>query len=233
MYAREIQGNVHSFGVSGTLIKNALVMYDRETDTLWSQFLSQGVAGPLAGVRLEFVPSLLTDWQSWVEMHPETWVLAKQGQYQSDSYESYYRGGNAGILGESTTDTRLDRKELVLGLEVDGVKKAYALGRLQDAPLVHDTLGETPVVIMFDSNSGVAVAYENTVDGQPATFALEGSSDGAMVFLVDQAGGRWNAFSGEPVSSDTGARPLRRLPSFYSFWFAWKGFHPETQVFEG
>ena len=43
MYGREINGRVHTFGVSGKLIMNALVMYDHQTDTLWSQFLSRGV----------------------------------------------------------------------------------------------------------------------------------------------------------------------------------------------
>ena len=39
MYAREIEGRELTFGVSGKLIMNALVLYDRQTDSLWSQFL--------------------------------------------------------------------------------------------------------------------------------------------------------------------------------------------------
>ena len=59
VYARELEGRNHTFGVSGKLIMNALVMYDHQTDTLWSQFLSRGgVKGPLAGARLEIVPSI-------------------------------------------------------------------------------------------------------------------------------------------------------------------------------
>ncbi|HAG55000.1 MAG TPA: hypothetical protein DCL17_01190 [Dehalococcoidia bacterium] len=48
-YSRELGGRVYEFGVSDKLIMNALVMYDRETRTLWSQFLSQAVMGELAG----------------------------------------------------------------------------------------------------------------------------------------------------------------------------------------
>ncbi|HIK89771.1 MAG TPA: DUF3179 domain-containing protein [Dehalococcoidia bacterium] len=51
-YSREINGEVHEFGVSGKLIMNALVMYDRETESLWSQFLSQSVRGELMGTKL-------------------------------------------------------------------------------------------------------------------------------------------------------------------------------------
>ena len=86
--------------MSGKLIKNALVMYDHQSDTLWSQFLSRGVKGPLSGTSLEILPALQTTWQQWLELHPDTVVLDKFGRYQRDTYEGYYRGGSAGILGE-------------------------------------------------------------------------------------------------------------------------------------
>ena len=56
---------------------NALVMYDHQTDTLWSQFLSRGVKGPLADTALEILPALQTTWHQWLQLHPETLVLDK------------------------------------------------------------------------------------------------------------------------------------------------------------
>mgnify|MGYP003725773053 CR=1 FL=1 len=90
MYAREINGKEHTFGVSGKLIMNALVMYDHQTRTLWSQFLGRGVQGPLAGTDLDFFPVLHTQWALWREAHPDTLVLDKGGRFQFDSYTSYY-----------------------------------------------------------------------------------------------------------------------------------------------
>ena len=55
-----MNGQVLDFGVSGKLIMNALVMFDRETGTLWSHFLSQAISGPLKGTKLENVPVTLT-----------------------------------------------------------------------------------------------------------------------------------------------------------------------------
>lgn len=229
MYARDIQGNVHSFGVSGKLIRNALVMYDRETDTLWSQFLSQGVEGPLKGVTLEFVPSTMTDWESWVRMHPDTRVLDKGGRYRSDTYTPYYSGGDAGILGERVTDTRLPTKEVVMGLDINGSTKAYALGRLAETPLVHDSINDIPVVVVYDDDSGVGAAFEALVDGDAARFTLQDNDSGEGIALTHEGTGkRWNAFTGRSLD---GGRDLVRIPSHYSFWFAWKDFHPETGVF--
>jgi hypothetical protein len=42
---------------------NALVMYDHQSNTLWSQLLSQGVKGPLLNRDLEIVPAIQTTWQ--------------------------------------------------------------------------------------------------------------------------------------------------------------------------
>ncbi|MXY43452.1 MAG: DUF3179 domain-containing protein, partial [Dehalococcoidia bacterium] len=81
MYGRELEEQTVSFGVSGRLILNALVMYDRETESIWSQFLAKSVAGPLEGTELEIVPSLMTNFATWMKLHPDTLVLDTQTNY--------------------------------------------------------------------------------------------------------------------------------------------------------
>ena len=49
MYSRIVNCKEHTFGVSGKLIMNALVMYDHQTDSLWSQFLGEAVQGASGG----------------------------------------------------------------------------------------------------------------------------------------------------------------------------------------
>ena len=44
---------------------------DRETESAWDG-LGRAVAGPMAGAKLEFVPSFITEWYGWSEYHPET-----------------------------------------------------------------------------------------------------------------------------------------------------------------
>ncbi len=88
MYAREIDGTVHTFGVSGKLIMNALVMYDHQTDTLWSQFLRKGVKGELAGVELDVIPVTQTTWGLWRVLHADTLVVERRGGLSGDSYSS-------------------------------------------------------------------------------------------------------------------------------------------------
>ena len=63
--------------MSGKLIMNALVLYDHQSNTLWSQFLSRGVKGFLVDKELEIVPAVQTSWRQWLNLHPDTLVLDK------------------------------------------------------------------------------------------------------------------------------------------------------------
>ena len=230
---------------------NALVMYDHQTDTLWSQFLSRGVKGPLANIPLEILPALQTTWQQWVKLHPETVVLNKGGRYQTDSYEGYYRGGSTGIIGESNKDRRLPPKDLVLGVALAGAAKAYPFQTMADQGSINDFFSGEFLVVAFDPLSETAAAFDRTVAGSPLTFetlpeqspqaaitdgGLESAansaySDGVFLLRDQETGSTWQALTGRAIDGPLAGTALRRLPSFYSFWFAWSDFHPSTEVY--
>ena len=69
VFARDVSNQELTFGVSGKLIMNALVMYDHQTDSLWSQFLGEAVTGPLAGTKLTLLPAQQTTWSAWKAQH--------------------------------------------------------------------------------------------------------------------------------------------------------------------
>jgi len=52
----EHAGRELSFGVSGLLYNSDLLLYDRQTESLWSQISKQAIAGPLAGTELTALP---------------------------------------------------------------------------------------------------------------------------------------------------------------------------------
>ena len=127
--------------MSGKLIMNALVMYDRETDSLWSQFLAKSIAGPLKGTELEIIPSQLTNYGSWTEAYPDTLVLDTHTSYPiDDHYLSYYRAYEAGILGEENPDDRLRTKDLVLGVTGDQGQIAYNYLDLLEAEVINHVI---------------------------------------------------------------------------------------------
>lgn len=156
--------------MSGKLIMNALVMYDHQSNTLWSQFLSQGVKGPLLNRDLEIVPAIQTTWQQWANLHPDTLVLDKRGSYGNDNYEGYYENGSTGIIGESNKDRRLPKKELVMGMTVSGLAKAYPFSSISQQTVINDHFAGEEVVITFDSTSESGAAFVRRLDGRNLNF---------------------------------------------------------------
>lgn len=233
MYSRQVNGATHTFGVSGKLIMNALVMYDHQTRTLWSQFLSKGVEGELAGVELDMLPATQTTWAAWLELHPDTKVLDKGGGGRiADPYALYYEDGRAGVLGETNPDDRLPAKALVVGVSIDGSAKAYALDALSGANALNDTFANQEVLAFYDHATATALIFDRNVNGTPLTFSVQGVPNGVQTILVDdQTGSRWSAFSGRALDGELQGATLKRIPSHLSFWFAWSDWHPQTLLY--
>jgi hypothetical protein len=72
VYASVVDGKTLTFFVSGKLWGRSLVMGDTETGSDWSHILGRSMAGPLEGKTLEMIPSVMTNWRSWLEKHPDT-----------------------------------------------------------------------------------------------------------------------------------------------------------------
>ena len=234
MYARDFESQPEplTFGVSGKLIRNALVMYDRQTDTLWSQFLGVAVAGELQGTPLEPLASTLTDWQTWSRLHPETIVLDQDGP-RFDPYDGYYAGASAGVLGESNRDDRLGGKEFVLGIQLPGYQKAYAFRDLNRTPVVNDRLGEQDLLVVFDANAGTGVAFDRVVDGHELTFdVVTDAPDDLLAIRDSETGTLWSGLTGEAIEGELAGVQLRQLTFTQVFWFAWTDFFPDAPLWQ-
>ncbi len=207
---------------------NALVMFDRETRTLWSQFLSRAVQGDLIGTELEIIPLTLTTWEKWKEVHPDT-VALRKGSRGRDPYVGYYGGRSAGVIGESNKDDRLPTKELVLGIGFDGGPLAFPHSQLRSQQLVNITHDGDAKLIYFDPSTDTALAYGAEIDGQELSFKLV-EKNGREWLEDDQTGTLWVPFTGQAVDGELAGSALERLHAVNVFWFAWSDFYPETDV---
>lgn len=211
---------------------NALVMYDHQTQSLWSQFLSQSVEGPLEGTKLELISALQTDWATWTELHPNTLALNKGGAFSRDPYARYYAQDYAGVLGETREDDRLYTKEFVIGLEENGLARAYPFSVLNDNPIVNDTFGDSQILVAFDPESAAGVVFDRAVDGRALTFELkEDASEGPLLIVDQETGSVWRALTGEALEGPLEGSTLEQIPTTHSFWFGWKDFYPDTEVY--
>jgi hypothetical protein len=232
---REVAGEVRTFGVSGLLWQSDLVMYDAESESLWSQLLATAIRGPLTGTELALRPSTMATWGEWRREHPKTQVLLPPPEsdtvkgfqtrdYDRNPYVGYDRSERVGIGYNTDVDGRLHPKAMVVGITAGGVSRAYPLETVQQAGVVNDTVGGLPVVVAATSE-GSLVAYERRVDGQTLTFDRDGDA------LVG-GGSRWSLVTGTALGGPhEGTQLVRANDRSQLFWFAWADFHPGTEIY--
>ena len=172
MYSRQVGYRVLTFGVSGLLYKNNVLMYDKETESLWSQVKNEAVTGPMTGEELQILSSSLTSWEKWRKKRPDTMVLSLNTgydrDYSEDPYREYY-GSRRGFLGFFRgLFAGQEGKELVAGITVNDKAKAYPLEELRKMEKATDTVGEKKLFFEFDTVTGDLEV--NDADGQSVPY---------------------------------------------------------------
>ncbi len=229
MYAREIEGREFTFGVSGKLIRNVLVMYDRQTESYWSQLLGEAVDGEMVGSKLTFLPSWFMTWEEWKELHPDTIALDKNGRRGGqDTYDRYYASDSAGVIGRANNDERLYTKEFVIGVELGETAVAYPYSALNKEPLINDSAGGKDLLVHLDLQSGAGAVFDRRVNSETLTFT---QNEGQVTMTDDQSGSTWEMLTGVAVDGPLKGTELQRIKSVASFWFGWVDFHPDTIVY--
>ena len=241
MYSTSFLDEPTTFGTSGLLYRSNKVMYDRATNTLWSQLTGRPIIGPLVGsdIRLKIFPLVLTTWGEWLTDHPDTTVLSldtgyyspTQYQREDDSASIYfsYRNSAETMFPVWIRDDRLDAKEEVLGLTVDDVYKAYPLRVIGEMRVLSDTVNGVDVVVIASSSSMDARAYRS--GGMTFEPPRENSGTGLPRLLVASDGSRWRVTVDALVDVEDESRTLPSMFANISFWFGWYAFHSDTLLY--
>lgn len=92
-FVAEHGGTVLNFGVSGLLYNSDVLLYDRATQSLWSQLMGRAISGSMKGAVLTALPLAHTTWAHWRTMHPSSRVLTPDTgyvrNYDRDPYAGY------------------------------------------------------------------------------------------------------------------------------------------------
>jgi hypothetical protein len=144
VYSPLAGGRRHTFGVSGLLYKRNLLLYDHETESLWTQLGGMAVAGDLARTSLDLLPASETTWARWKSEHPQTVVLSFNTGFRRDYARDPY------------SDWQIDRR-LVLVVQLNHTSRLYPFSELKKArtPLT-DVVGGTAVSIVFNARDQTA-----------------------------------------------------------------------------
>jgi hypothetical protein len=243
VFKRTVDGEVLDFGTSGRLWNSNLVMYDRATRSLWSQFTGEAIVGDRLGTQLARVPMQIIALSEFAERWPDGRVLSRDTghnrPYGTNPYTGYdsaerpflFRGDTGGPLPQMA-------RVVTTGGESDPV--AYPLDVLQRERVITDTVNGEPVVVLWvpgtasalDTASisegedvGATGVFRPVADGQALTL----TPDGDDRFRDDETASTWTVL-GEAVDGPLAGTQLERVTHDDTFWFVQYAFRPDTRV---
>ena len=243
VFSRSVDGEVREFGTSGKLRRSDLIMYDRTNESLWQQLTGEAIVGVDAGTVLDFLPAQIVSFEEFGAAYPGGMVLNQETghfrNYGQNPYVYYDTGEQFIVAVPEFDDARLDAKERVLAVEVNGEAAAFAWRALSELVVIETAIGGEPVVafwqpgavsalddafIVGSRNVGAAGAFVPVLDGERLAFE---ERDGAIVDVG--TGSTWNVL-GQAVEGPLAGSQLEPVVSGSHFWFAWSVFKPETRV---
>lgn len=234
MFRAAVKDKRLTFGTAGVVGGNE-VFRDRQTGSRWQQSTLTAISGPLKGTHLKMYPFLLTTWEEWRQLHPNTLVLKPLPGYAARlaRLNTILRQGVSGLAGPAPQgafghDTRLRPRDTIVGLETGGAVKAYPIYVLRRVRVVNDTVGTTPVLIVHQPASDTTTAFVAAAGGRRLRFRAADAKADRISDLETHS--IWNAYGLCTAGPMKGTR-LRRLMLEPEFWFAWSEFHPKTLVY--
>ena len=245
VFERTVEGTRLDFGTSGRLYKSDLVMYDRQTHSLWAQMEGRAIVGARAGTVLRRVPANTLAFDDWQDAHPRGKVLSRDTgftrRYGVNPYQAYDQPALAPFLFDEKPDPRRQPKERVVGIVIGQEARAYPWPVLADRRAVHDALAGEALVIFYRPGAlsaldetemarsraiGATTVFRPVASDRRLTFEAAGDH-----FRDRETGTTWNAL-GQAVKGPLVGHRLEPIPHVDAFWFAWAAFHPKTTIHE-
>ena len=240
-------GTVLDFGTSGRLYNSSLVMYDRQTESLWTHFDGKAVVGTLTGLDLVRIPMATTSWLDFRTAYPEGDVLSIETGFARDYGRNPYAGyddvDSQPFLFRGEVDGRLAAKTHVVAIRGDAESVVVTLEHLEAERVVPITFDGAELVVLWQpgtssslDQSAIAEGFDIGATGvfvpvfDGASVTLE--ADGADGFVDAETGSRWNIF-GKAVDGALDGASLTPVEHLDTFWFAIAAFRPDSTIVGG
>lgn len=205
-----------TFGVSGNLINNNLVMYDRATDSRWPQMLGTAIAGSLKGEFLQEFRVIWTTWNKWTNKHPNTKVLTTDTGYLKN-----YSSGSYGSYQPRSGYYELDSAPLTQSLSMDNSypnKSEFIIGRTKDnAYAVRKKFLREQNIVEFDESVAL---YDKRLD---TGYIYNNTGEKS----IERSNGEIRVGNNSYKPHNL---PAESIPSYNAMWFALDGYYPSSSV---
>jgi len=219
-----------TFGVSGLLYNANLILYDRNTDSNWSQLRLECVNGPQMGDKPVIVDIVETTWKTWRTLYPETTVLSLDTGF-SRSYGTYpygpYKTNDQYFVFQVTPlNEALPNKLRIHAVIDEGISKVYRFVSFGAGKAYKDIFNNKDLLVV--GNEDLIVSFELADDQLNLEFEYDMTETG--VLFTDNEGNKWSLF-GKAIEGPRLGEQLKGTTSVASYWFAIAAFYPEPEIF--
>lgn len=171
-FERMIDGKETTFGVSGLLYNSDVLLYDRKSESLWSQIIGESVSGPMSGESLIAMPVIMTTWRDWLQQYPETTVMTEKTghnrRYDRNAYAGY-RSSPDLMFPVAKKNGKVANKEWIIGIEIKGETKAYPFSELSKHPSpIEDVVNGVRIQILYNTENKSAKITDKNGNLLPA-----------------------------------------------------------------
>lgn len=240
-----VNGRALTFGVTGMLRHSDMIMYDRETETLWQQLIGEAVVGDFVGTRLKHLPAQIISFAQFRSAYENGKVLSRetgfQREYGRNPYVGYDNVAQRPFLFRGKIDERMAPMERLIAVSIGKTSKAYPYRESSELHVIHDEINKQPLVIFHASGAvsaldqgdisssraiGSTGVFDPVLDGKKLTFQYS-----AGVFLDEQTRSEWD-ITGRAIAGRLEGKRLRPIPHSNEFAFAWLAFKPKTIIWQ-
>ena len=245
VFKRTLKGRTLTFGVTGFLRNSGLIMYDRQTETMWQQFTGRALVGELAGLQLEQIPSQLISFGQFTQTNKNSRVLSRQTGYRRPYGENPYLGyddaSGLPVMFEGRVLAALPPMEKVIAVNIDGLPVAYPCFLTSSKRVINDEICDRPIVVFHNDgavsaldrqwirnsrHTGSTAVFSRILGKHRLTFAYDGK-----YFIDMQTRSVWT-ITGKAINGPLTGRQLTPVNHKNCFAFAWLVFNPKTQIYK-
>jgi len=228
VYDRRVDGTEMTFGTAEEVWNSNILLYDKKTNSVWSQLDGIARRGASLGKSLAPYPSRWMTWADWKHAYPTGEVLSRNTgfvrDYTLDPYGAYRTNQQVWFL-VAKKDDRLATKERVFGVTLGKASAAYPEKAFVTKSILHDVIAGRPVVAWKDEDTGSVSAFARNTAAHVLTFRSEKAG-----FVDAETESVWTS-DGAAIKGPLKGTRLERLTTVPSFWFCWFAAHPDTQLY--
>ena len=235
-----------NFSISGMLLNDDMIMYDRLSESWWDVHLGEAIVGKFAGTELKLLRAEILTAKDYFIKFPDGKILSPHGSTLPDKKltEGFYaKKGNNNPENPSqpqkTNGSDLGPMDEVLDVNVMDHSLIYPVRDVANLQVLNQTHNNMHFVIFCkgDSSSNsnsvtgksfrrTAMVYRSNVNNTDYLFR-----GGCGVFYDDKTSSAWD-YSGNCISGPLKGKQLMYLPHSNHFAYAYLTFFPWTSIFK-